>query len=198
MNLPSGVAMKTGIDVVTLDFPALMKELIRKKFSGYACVTIQGGGGIEEGTVIFNAGKPTAAVYEYLRYNKPIFAKDAVPRIFNAAAATYGVVDIYQLTPEQVQLILAFNENAVLPTVLTERDIDGAATTNFSEKFEEELEVSREGPKKVEKLLSLMEKIRGKGSRLTEISLSGGEESSEEEVEIEKTKGTKKKVKKKR
>lgn len=167
--------MKTGIDVATLDFPALLKELIKKKFSGYACVTIQGKGGLEEGTMVFNGGKPTAAVYEYLKHNKTMFAKEAVSRVFNAAAATYGVVDIYQLTPEQVQLILAFNENAVLSTVLTERDIDASVVTNFSDKLEEELGIGIEQTKNVEKLLSLVEKIKGKSSKLTEISLSSDE-----------------------
>ena len=190
MNLPSGLAMKTGIDVATLDFPALIKELIRKKFSGYVCITIQGKGGIEEGTLVFNAGKPTAAVYEYLRYNKAMLAKDAVPRLFNAAAATYGVVDIYQLTPEQVQLILAFNETAVLPTVLTERDVDSFTTTSFSEKFEDELGVAEEEPKKVQKLLSLVEKIKGERSKLTEIKLATEEEG---ESETEEAKHSKKK-----
>jgi len=190
LNLPSGLAMKTGIDVATLDFPALIKELIRKKFSGYVCITIQGKGGIEEGTLVFNAGKPTAAVYEYLRYNKAMLAKDAVPRLFNAAAATYGVVDIYQLTPEQVQLILAFNETAVLPTVLTERDVDSFTTTSFSEKFEDELGVAEEEPKKVQKLLSLVEKIKGERSKLTEIKLATEEEG---ESETEEAKHSKKK-----
>lgn len=168
--------MKVGIDVVTLDFPALIKELMKKKFSGYLCVTIQGNGGIEEGTLVFNGGKPTAAVYEYLRHNKTIFAKDAVPRIFNAAAATYGVVDIYQLTPEQVQLILAFNENAVLPTVMSERDVDASVSTGFNEKYEAELGISVAEPPKVQKLLSLVEKIKGKDSKLTEIKIPNSDE----------------------
>ena len=186
MNLPSGLAMKTGIDVVTLDFAALVKELMHKKFSGYLCVTIQGDGGVEEGTLVFNGGKPTAAVYEYLRHNKAMFAKDAIPRIFNATTATYGVVDIYQLTPEQVQLILAFNENSVLPVVLTERDVDSSIVTSFSSKYEEELGVSAADTPKVQKLLSLVEKIKGKDSKLTEIKLPNSGEAVESKEDEEK------------
>ena len=57
MNLPSGTQIKTGIEVSNIDFVALLRELRSKLFNGYLSIAVQGIGGIEEGTVVFDNGK---------------------------------------------------------------------------------------------------------------------------------------------
>ncbi len=140
MNLPAGVSVKTAIDSATIDFFALLKELKDKAFNGYITLAVQGLGGIEEGIVVFDNGKIVASFYDYLKYNKQVFGDLAFQRTVNASAAKYGVLDIFQLTNDQVQLILAFNEQAIcLPS---EGDIKKLRTEEFSPFFEEQVKES--------------------------------------------------------
>lgn len=140
MNLPSGLTIKSGVDVATIDFSELIKQLKEKGFNGYIAITIQGIGAIEEGEVIFDNGKIVAAFYEYFKYAKKVTGDLAFQRIMNASASKHGVIDIFQLTNDQVQLILAFNEQAIcLPT---ENDIKKLRTEEFSPFFEEQVKES--------------------------------------------------------
>ncbi len=145
MNLPSGTPVKTGIDVASVDFPALLSELLKKSFSGYLCMTIQGTGGIEEGTVLFDGKKIAGSFYEYFKYNKVLMGKDAWARVLNAAGAQHGVIDIYQLSTEQVELILAFNEQAIW--VPSEKELRELKTNSFSPALEEAVREAKPGEK---------------------------------------------------
>lgn len=113
MNLPAGTPLKTGLDVANVDFYALVKELGKIGFNGYVCIATAGEAGFEEGTLMFDEGKPVASIYEYYKYRKTYFGDDAFKRVLNASAAKDGVVDVFELTKEQVHLVLAFNEKAI-------------------------------------------------------------------------------------
>lgn len=137
INLPVGTAVKTNVELITVDFLALIFELKRKLFNGYLCLCIQGKEGIEEGTLVFDAGKIVASFYEYFKYNKVILGDKAFVRVMNASAAKNGVIDIYQLSNEQVQLILAFNEQAI--SIPSDSDLRRLKTEKFSDSFENEV-----------------------------------------------------------
>jgi len=135
--LPPGQSVKTGIDLAGLDFQGLLKELARKAFTGYLSVMIRGAGGLEEGTLIYDSGKMIACTYEYLRYDKLLFGSDAFPRIANASAAKKGVVDLYQLSADQVKLITAFNDKMVFSP--KDSDMSAFHATDFSPFYEEQV-----------------------------------------------------------
>ncbi len=137
MLLPPGQSVKTGIDLAGLDFSGLLKELSRKAFTGYLAVMIRGAGGLEEGTIIYDSGKVIACTYEYLRYDKLMFGSDAFPRIANATAAKKGVVDLYQLSADQVKLITAFNDKMAFTP--KDSDMDAFHATDFSPFYEEQV-----------------------------------------------------------
>ncbi len=113
MNIPAGTPLKTGLDVATVDFFSLLKDLGGRKFSGYLALAIAGERGIEEGTMFFDEGKPSAGVYEYYSFKKTFYGKEAFERILNASAAPHGAMDVFELSPDQVHLVLAFNEAAI-------------------------------------------------------------------------------------
>ena len=148
LNLPYGTPIKTGIDVASVDFLALLKELSTKSFNGYACMTIKGIGGIEEGIVLFDNGKVVASFYEYFKYNKAVYGDQAFVRIMNASVAKEGVIDLYQLSNEQVQLILAFNEQAI--SIPTEKDYRNLKLNAFSSTFEDQIKPAESKPSEVE------------------------------------------------
>jgi hypothetical protein len=138
--LPAGTPVKKGIDVAVVDLAALTRELKGKKFSGYLAICVSGKTGVEEGIALFDAGKFVAAFYEYLAHGKTLIGQPAVARVMNAAASKHGVIDIYQLTSEQVQLILAFNDKAVVVPA----DKDLRVPESFSDVLEEEVIEARE------------------------------------------------------
>ena len=135
MNLPSGTTVKTGIDVATVDFIALLRDLKSKLFSGYLCMAVKGNSGIEEGVLVFEDGNIAACFYDYLRYSKQLYGDQAFPRLMNASSAKHGVIDVFQLSRDQVQLIIAFNEQAIC--VPDESSIRRLKTESFSTNFED-------------------------------------------------------------
>lgn len=137
MNLPAGNVIKTDVDVATVDFLALLKELGVKLFNGYLAIAIKGNGGIEEGTLLFDNGKIVAATYEYFKHGKTLLADKAFVRILNASFAKHGSVDLVLLSNEQVQLVLAFNENAI--TIPNEKDWSAFKGRTFSSTYEDEI-----------------------------------------------------------
>ena len=137
MILPPGQSVKTGIDLAGLDFQGLLKELTRKAFTGYLALMVRGVGGLEEGTLIYDSGKIVACTYEYLRYDKLLFGSDAFPRIANASAAKKGVVDLFQLSADQVKLIAAFNDKMTFSP--QESDMSAFHSTEFSPFLEEQI-----------------------------------------------------------
>lgn len=137
MILPPGQKVKGSIDVASLDFPALIEELSKKNFTGYVEIMIKGAGGLENGTLIFDAGKIVGATYDYMKYNNMLMGSDAFSRIVNASAAKKGVVDIYQLSAEQIKLTIAFNEKIVF--IPAKSDMAKFTGVVFSPFFEEQI-----------------------------------------------------------
>ena len=120
MNLPPGNMVKTGLETTNVNFNALVNELVKMKFNGYVAITAAGASGIEEGILIFDDGKTVASTYEYLAFKKLILGKDAFIRVLNISASTNGVIDVIELTNEQVHLILAFTEASIYVPDATE------------------------------------------------------------------------------
>ncbi len=167
INLPPGTAVKTAIDVATVDFVALVTELQKKSFNGYVCVSVMGTNGIEEGTFVFDEGKIAASLYEYFKYDKTMQGELAFPRVMNASGAKKGVIDIFQLTAQQVQLFLAFNENAIF--VPAEKDLRNLKASEFSPFFEEQVKEEEKRETKTDLIKKLkLEDLKKEDERISE------------------------------
>ena len=149
MNLPSGNPLKMGLDVAVVDFFALLRELGDRKFSGYAAIAVQGKYGIEEGTQVFDDGKPVASFYEYYAFRKMAAGSEAFRRVINASASMKGVIDVVELTNEQVQLAVAFNEAAIY--IPSESELK-PRKLEFDPMFEEEFKLRSLSPTRDELL----------------------------------------------
>ncbi|MFQ5406719.1 MAG: DUF2226 domain-containing protein [Candidatus Micrarchaeia archaeon] len=193
VNFPPGTAVKSTIDVATVDFVALLTELKNKAFNGYACISVMGTGGIEEGTLVFDNGKIVACVYEYFKYNKSIHGEEAFPRAMNASAASKGVIDIYQLSNQQVQLFLAFNENAIF--VPAEKDLKSFKVGKFSPFYEEQIKEQEKKTTKRDVIKKLkLEDLKREEERMTEDLATQTSENEEDLLsQMTKTKTKKKK-----
>lgn len=148
LNLPSGKMLYKNLDLNTVDFIKIMLELQNKRVTGYAAVCIKGVGGFEEGTVLYDAGKIVGCVYEYYKHDRQFEAGEAFQRILNASAAKNGVIDVVELSAEQVQLALAVNQKMIF--VPDQKQLEQVKVESFSPLFEEQLleEKPREGERK--------------------------------------------------
>lgn len=158
-----GIPIKQGVDVATVNFMGLLAEVMKKKFDGYLCICVQGRGGMEEGTLVFEDGRIVASMYEYFRYNKILMGEQAFARVLNASAAKHGIIEIYQLTAEQVQLILAFNEQAIFVPV--ERDLRNVNINEFSIAYEERVQEEKKESKDTKENLLKKYKIEEAGGK---------------------------------
>jgi len=135
-SLPAGTPLKRALDVSTTDFPALLKESREKKISGYIAVCIRSSG-TEEGTVLLDEGKIVGCAYEYYKHGKTVEGADAFKRVLNASGAKHGVIDVFKLTSEQVQLALVVNQKMVFVPI--EHELLGFKSKPFSDAFEKEI-----------------------------------------------------------
>ena len=135
--LPAGKPLKTGLDVAATDFNTLLLELRTREFNGYVSIAVKGTGGIEEGTLLMEKGKVIGCSYEYLRHGKTFAGQKAFERVLNATAAKEGVIDVFELEIQQIDLTLAFNENLVY--VPNTSDLRHVKVDDFSPLFEQEV-----------------------------------------------------------
>lgn len=174
MNIPSGTPIKTGLEASAVDFFSLLKELEKRKTSGYLAITTAGEYGVEEGTLFFDEGKPVAAFYEYYYFKKTFYGREAFERVLNASASPHGIIDVFELSTDQVHLVLAFNESAI--SVPTEGET-ASRKIIFNKDFEEKLKgaqvpQTRGNLLKKYKLSSVMEEEKPV-SPLKEVSFGG-------------------------
>ncbi len=151
--LPAGKPLKTGLDVAATDFGTLLLELRTREFNGYVSITVKGTLGIEEGTLLMEKGKVIGCSYEYLKHGKTISGQKAFERVLNATAAKHGVIDVFELEIQQIDLTLAFNESLVY--VPNMGDLKHSKTSDFSPLYEDEVVAERGGEKNLAKKYKL-------------------------------------------
>ncbi|MCD6230158.1 MAG: DUF2226 domain-containing protein [Candidatus Diapherotrites archaeon] len=136
MNLPSGNLL-LSLDVLdTMSFNALLSDLIKKNFFGYVVVTINGVDGLEEGSIVFENGSSVAASYEFIKHDKKVSGDASLELVFNAVAAQHGVIEVYELKKDQVQIILALNDDSFkLKKLLDEKVLEEQKASEFNKKL---------------------------------------------------------------
>ncbi len=143
MNITSGTPMEKGTSLGDIRPKEYMARLMEEKFNGYACITIRGKTGIEEGVIIFHNGSIVSCDYEYYKYNARFVAEEALARNLNAFIASKGVLDSFSLSSYQIQLVMTLNEDCNLKT-----DITSPSMLQFPEAFSYSFEESLVGPAK--------------------------------------------------
>ncbi|MCX8158187.1 MAG: DUF2226 domain-containing protein [Candidatus Diapherotrites archaeon] len=133
MNLPVDNAIEKGVRLKDFNYKNKFLDFLDKGFTGYVVVTIDGFEGIEEGVLIFKKGTIVAAIYDFLNYDSSLYGKDALNYVFNAFVCDEGVVDVYTLTPQQVDLITAFNDKIELEKKISKGDISKLFSSKYSE-----------------------------------------------------------------
>ncbi len=154
----AGTPIKTLVDLTQVDLRQLVdKELGAKKFCGYVCLTIRSANGFEEGVLLLDGGKIVGCSYEYLAFGKQFFGKNAFQRFVNALAAKSGVIDVFELKPDDVHGMLALNHEMLYPA--SGKDL--VKPNEFSPFFEQEVAGEKTGG--IEKKKEFFKRFKLKG-----------------------------------
>ncbi len=135
LNFPLGKIVLDSINVKEFDWRKKLNELDSTQFTGYVVVTIEGVDGIEEGVLCFLKGKVFGCFYEFSKFDLNFFGDNALPVFFNALNAKYGVGEVHETTPQQIELIVAFNEAIKLKKPLSKNDLNRFYSTVFSSEY---------------------------------------------------------------
>jgi hypothetical protein len=110
MNLPVKDVIVKDFFLERLEPVKLFLDLEGKKFSGYLSLIIKGDYGFEESYVIFEKGELVGFIYFLPSYDIKLFGEKAFKYCLNCYGAKDGVLNIYNLTEDQIKLILMFND----------------------------------------------------------------------------------------
>ncbi len=109
MNLPAGVTRILGKSVKSFDAKKDLDDLSAADFSGYVVESLFGESGVEESAVLFRQGQGMGAVYEYYGLKQTLNGDEAVVHVMNGFLSEFGVLDMVDLSIQQVDLVTAFN-----------------------------------------------------------------------------------------
>jgi hypothetical protein len=171
MNITAGTPVERGKYLEELNPKEYMLKLLKEGFSGYVCVTIHGKLGLEEGNIIMHNGNIVSSDYQYFYFDHEYKAKEALERSLNAFLAPIGVVDVYSLSANQVQLVMTLNEEHNLQVPVSPDLLNIPAAFSYS--YEEQLRstVPEEEDLSKEEILKRLGITRYTGSKTTRAEL---------------------------
>ncbi|MDO8538386.1 MAG: DUF2226 domain-containing protein [archaeon] len=134
MGLPAEDIVEQNIVVTNSQVVKQRIASFLPKGSGYIVLTIEGYDGMEEGIIVFKGGNLHAALYEYLKYGITVLGDLALTRFFNAIASKNGVIDVFKLSQDQVEIAFKItNERALITKTLKFGDIDRLIPKQYDE-----------------------------------------------------------------
>jgi len=151
MNLPSGTIIEENIPLKTEILMQKIKTVMEEHFSGYIIITCSGITGIEEAIFLIRKGELSAIIVNYDAIEKELIGEQALPHALNLLKAQHGIYDIIALTTQQIDLIIAFNEEIKLKKKYDFRAIQKMLPLKYSEEFSKKL-IEKETTKTKEEL----------------------------------------------
>lgn len=108
-----------------------LDNLAQQNFSGYVVETLYNGQGIDECALVFRSGQGIGATYELHFSNQSVSGDAALGLIGNALAVDAGVLDVVELSMQQVDLITAFNSKLKLTKPIVRGQFRGIVKEAF-------------------------------------------------------------------
>ncbi len=131
MNFPIGNVKVQSKSVKQWDARAELENLSQQNFSGYVIETLYSSVGVDECALLFRSGQVIASAYEVHFSNQSLMGDESLAQVGNAFAAEYGVIDVSELSSQQVDLIVAFNQKLQLSKPLQKQQLRGLVKENY-------------------------------------------------------------------
>ncbi|MEM4663100.1 MAG: DUF2226 domain-containing protein [Candidatus Diapherotrites archaeon] len=135
MELPLGTPYQEHLKTTEVDMLKGITELMQKNFTGYIIVTIHGIDGMEEGAILFRNGLIVGAGYEFMKHGVTIEGTNAFEIVLNAFKAKYGIIDIYSLSLQHMDLVIAFHEKMLIKAKIDPKTLQKLYPKEFSDKY---------------------------------------------------------------
>jgi hypothetical protein len=123
MEMPIGDIVQENLKTAEMNISETITKLAQQGFTGYMVATVEGYSGMEEGMLLFRKGEVVGAGFEYMRIGKEFFGDDALPLVLNSFKAVHGIVDIFALTSQQLDLVTSFQEKVNLRRKYSIKDV---------------------------------------------------------------------------
>lgn len=135
LNYPVGETVEEGLELAKIEKLSFLNKFFVPSFSGYIAVTIEGFSGIEEGVLFFREGTASGAAFCYDNFDIAVFGDVALESFFNSLAAQKGVIDVFRLSRQQIDLILALDERTSVNLPLTKIGIEKKIRKKYDSSF---------------------------------------------------------------
>jgi hypothetical protein len=109
MNLPIKKPILVDIEVENIMPKKLFVDLSANNFDGFINLTNNTDNGFEEGFIIFEKGKITGCMYFVDFYDIHLYGKEGFDYSVNLLGAKKGILNIFELSEDQIKLVLLFN-----------------------------------------------------------------------------------------
>ena len=110
MNLPVTNPIVKNVFLEQIVPEKLFLDLAEKKFTGYLYLVVDGKNGFEESILILSKGAIIGAIYLIESFEIEMYGKSAINFSINSYGHNLGQFDIFELTEDQIKLILLFND----------------------------------------------------------------------------------------
>ena len=110
MNLPITKPILTNVFLEKVKPSKLILDFSKNLFSGLIFITNDTPFGFEESYIIFDKGKIIGCIYLFDIYDIKKYGSQAFDYCLNCLGSKDGIIDIYELSEDQIKLILLFNE----------------------------------------------------------------------------------------
>jgi hypothetical protein len=110
MNLPVSKPMVTNVFLDMIEPDKLLLDLNQKFFTGFLYLVANTEYHFEENIIFILKGNIIGSIYLNSFYNIELFGKTALNLNFNSLGYKKGVLNIYELSSEQLKLVLIFND----------------------------------------------------------------------------------------
>lgn len=110
MNLPVTNPIVKNVFLEQVIPEKLFLDLQEKKFIGYLYLVVDGKYGFEESIIILSKGAVAGAIFLIESYEIELYGKEAITYCINSYGHNLGQFDIFELTDDQIKLILLFND----------------------------------------------------------------------------------------
>jgi len=134
MAIAVGKPLELGVDLAKVNSKSLIIGMTKPEFNGFACITISGKTGTEEGLLFFKKGGVIISNYEYFNYGDKFTKNEGLKRCLNALIAKKGIVDKFSVSEEQAKMIQTLKEDEVF-----EDSVKVQLPAKFSFEYEEEV-----------------------------------------------------------
>lgn len=157
MNLPTGTLKIQGQNAHQFDARKELDALSQNNFSGYVILSAFSEIGVDEGAIVYRSGQGIGCVFEYHGISQVVYGDEALQHFFNGLASQFGVIDVVELSLQQVDLVLAFNAKLKLQRPIARGNFKSLVRSSYDAKLAQSL--SGEKPAESQSKESLFKKF---------------------------------------